>query len=119
MQRHIYWWIGDAILQGEKLFGDDAYQAVDPSFSPDLLHRCVAMAAKYPPEHRNASLSWSHHLAAAKLSPRLRVVALRKAEAEGWNSQDFQGYLKNVWAKKEMLEQYATSQEEDSAGSQD
>lgn len=119
MQRHIYWWIGDAILQGEKLFGDDAYQAVDPSFSPDLLQRCVAMSVKYPPAQRNVSLSWSHHIAAAKLNPRLRAVALNKAESERWNSQEFQGYLRNVWARREMLEQSETSQEEDSAGSLD
>lgn len=119
MQRHVYWWIGDCILTGERIFGDDAYQAVDPSFSPDLLQRCVAIANKFPPEQRRPELSWSHHVAASKLPPKLRAAALAKAEREAWNTQQFQAYLRNVWAKREMLEQSEILQEEDSAGSQD
>ncbi len=119
MQRHIYWWIGDALMAGERIFGDDAYQAVDPNFSADLMQRCISIAAKYPPEARNNNLSWSHHVYAAKLEPRLRVAALRKAEVEGWNTQQFQAYLKNVWAKRVMLEPSEISQDEGSVGSQD
>ena len=119
MQRHIYWWIGDTILSGEKFFGDDIYQAVDPDISVDLLQRCVAVSAKFPPGHRNPNLSWSHHLAVIKLDPRIRVVALRKAEVERWSSQELQKYVRSQWGKREMLAQYETSQGDDFAGSQD
>lgn len=119
VQRHIYWWIGDMLLTGERFFGDDYFQVVDPSFSPDLLQRCIAVAAKFPPNQRNPNLSWSHHLAVIKLDPRIRVIALKKAEREGWGSKDLHKYVQQNWLKREMLDQLEMSQEEDSAGSQD
>ncbi len=119
MQRNLYWWIADGLLAGERVFGDDAYQAVDPGYSPELMQRCMSIGAKYPPNTRNRNLSWSHHVYAARLEPRLRTAALNKAEAEGWNTQQFQAYLRNVWARRVTLGQSETSQDDDSVGSQD
>lgn len=119
IQRHIYWWIGDMLLMGERFFGDEYFQAVDPSFSADLLQRCIAVAAKFPPEQRNPNLSWSHHLAVIKLDPRIRVIALKKAENEGWTSKDLNKYVQTTWMKREMLDQLEISQAEGSAGSPD
>jgi hypothetical protein len=118
LQRHVYWWIGDTLLTGEKFFGDEMYQIVDPDISADLLQRCVAVSAKFPMSQRNTNLSWSHHLAVIKLDPRIRVVALKKAETERWTSQELQKYVRSKWGKQEMLDQFETSPEEDSAGSQ-
>lgn len=119
MQRHIYWWLGDLMIMGERFHGDDIYQAVHADWSPDLLQRCIAVAAKIPPKDRNPNLSWSHHLAVIKLDPRMRKIALRRAEEEGWTSGELGKYARSVAGKKEMLEQYETLQDEDSAGSQE
>lgn len=119
MQRNMYWWIGRLIVMGERFHGDDVYQATDGSWSPDLLQRCIAIASKFPAKECNPRLSWSHHIAVAKLPPALRSIALQMAEEEGWTSTDLTKYVRSGAAKGEMLERLETSQEDDTAGSQD
>jgi hypothetical protein len=119
-QRHLYWWIGDLFLLGERLYGDDIYQSIPDKFSIGLIQRCVAMSAKFPPELRNENLSWSHHQYVLVVkNAKIRKLLLAKAEAEGWDSSEFQKYLRGNWKKDMMQKLSEKSQENDTAGSVD
>lgn len=96
MQRSIYWWIGDFVIQGEQQMGDDIYQYIDPSFSLSLIERCVAVARAFPVSQRNPNLSWTHHQSVMSLPPQIQRTALRKAEMEQWDSGQFKKYLQEL-----------------------
>lgn len=62
--------IGDAIMQGEKLYGEKAHQAIEQmNLSVDARLEYVRVASKVPRSVRRADLSWSHHRAVAALEP--------------------------------------------------
>lgn len=62
--------IGDAILLGEKLYGEDAYQALESlNISEKGRWEYMRVAARVPRSRRRKDLSWSHHRAVATLSP--------------------------------------------------
>lgn len=117
MQRNLYWYIGDLFILGENVYGDDIFQAIDMSFSPELIQRCVAMSKAFPQEKRNPHLSWSHHSAVLPVkNMELRVLLLKKAQEEQWNSQDFAKYLRTNWKKGMTLPKSDTSQGNDIVG---
>ena len=96
MQRSLYWWIGDMLVNGESQIGDDIYQAFDPSFSVSLIERCAAVSRAFPLGHRNTNLSWTHHQALLGFSEPIQRTALRKAEIEGWDTAQFKRYLQEI-----------------------
>lgn len=120
MQRNLYWWIGDLFLLGERLYGDEIYQSIPDKFSIGLVQRCVAMSIKFPPEMRNYNLSWSHHQYVLVIKNRkIQKLLLAKAEAERWDSSEFQKYLRGNWRKDMMQKLSETSQAKDIVGSAD
>lgn len=97
MQRSSPWWIGDMLVYGESQYGDEIWQSVHDTASFDMLQRFMAVSKAIPPSRRNSNLSWSHHREVMKLAPALQVVCLRKAEAEGWNTQELRKYVQQNW----------------------
>jgi len=92
--RSSQFWLGDMLLAGLDLFGDDFYQYVDADPAAfDHLERCRAISAKVPPENRNMSLSWTHHAFAASIPVYCQVAALAHAEEAGLNSREFQAWI--------------------------
>lgn len=68
-QRSINWWIGDLIVMGEQVFGDDIWSLFDQSnlwISFDVIQRCYGVASRVPPANRDIELSWTHHAYVAK-----------------------------------------------------
>src|SRR5262245_16804 len=62
--------IGDAIVQGEALYGEEAYQAIEAlNLSEESRREYVRVALRVPRSRRRKTLSWSHHRAVAALSP--------------------------------------------------
>lgn len=62
--------IGDAILLGEKLYREDAYQAIESmGLSVTARQEYVRVSQKVPRSIRRQDLSWSHHRAVAALEP--------------------------------------------------
>lgn len=58
--------IGDAILLGESLYHELAYQAIEAmGLSEDARREYVRVAAQVPRSVRRQDLSWSHHRAVA------------------------------------------------------
>jgi len=62
--------IGDAILLGEHLYHEEAYQAIEAmQLSEDARREYVRVSTKVPRSIRRADLSWSHHRAVAAMDP--------------------------------------------------
>jgi hypothetical protein len=60
--------IGDAIMQGEKLYRERAYQAIEQmGLSENARLEYVRVSEKVPRSVRRKDLSWSHHRAVAAL----------------------------------------------------
>ena len=90
LQRHVPFYIGDAILFGEARFGDDIWQSVPMDASERLTSRLVGVATKFPPEERFPTLSWTHHVTALRIGdPMLRRALLRRAAQEGLGTGEF------------------------------
>jgi hypothetical protein len=62
--------IGDAIILGEKLYGEDVYQALEAlNISEKGRWEYMRVSARVPRSSRRKDLSWSHHRAVAALPP--------------------------------------------------
>lgn len=76
--------IGDAIIAGEALYGEAAYQAFEAlNLSEDGRREYVRVAQAVPRARRRKDLSWSHHRAVAALEPAEQKEWLRRAAEEG------------------------------------
>lgn len=72
--------IGDAIILGEQLYKEEAYQAVEAmGLSEDARREYVRVAERVPRSTRRKNLSWSHHRAVAALPPPEQKTWLRRA----------------------------------------
>ena len=99
--------IGDAIIQGEHLFGELSYQAVEEmNLSEDARQEYVRVAQRVPPSRRRKGLSWSHHRAVAGLTKKLangQLVPdvqeqekwLKLAVDEGLSHHQLRGEMRN------------------------
>ena len=93
MQRSINWWLGDAVVRGEELFGDDVFQVFSDGVSVDLLTRCATVSREFPMAERNLALSWTHHFAVCGLPKPLQRALLSKAAVNNWGSGEFREHL--------------------------
>lgn len=97
MHRSIYFWIGDAAMFGTTMFGDDHFQFIEETLSPDLIMRCEKVSRAFPPVKRNPRLSWTHHQLAASIGNEiLAASALRQADQHGWNTSRMRQYVKEL-----------------------
>lgn len=88
--------IGDAIIQGEHLFGDDAHQAIEEmNLSEDARLEYVRVASRVPPSRRRHGLSWSHHRAVAALEPADQKSWLKRASDEGLSHHVLREEMRN------------------------
>lgn len=75
IQRANLWWIGDLALAVERQHPRTYHQAWPVWVSPDLIARCKAVSAAYPPEDRNILATWTVHMNMAKRPDRVAAVA--------------------------------------------
>lgn len=88
--------IGDAILQGEHLFGERSYQAFEKfQLSEEAMKEYVRVAQRVPRSRRRKGLSWSHHRAVAALPPGEQKEWLRKAVDSGMSHHSLRSALRN------------------------
>ena len=88
--------IGDAILAGEMLYGEKAYQALELlNISEESRRECVRVSARIPQSRRRKGVSWSHHRAVAALEPAKRDEWLRRAAAERLSHHALRDELRN------------------------
>jgi len=88
--------IGDAIIQGEHLFGEASYQAVEEmNLSEDARQEYVRVAQRVPPSRRRKGLSWSHHRAVAALEPPQQKEWLKRAADEHLSHHQLRDEMRN------------------------
>lgn len=96
LQRSVNWWIGDMMVYGLAQLGDDFYQAIDETFSQDLLARCEKVSRFWIPDDRAFTVSWSHHQLLTGYNLGIAKAILHRAEEERWNTQQLRAYLRDV-----------------------
>ena len=90
MYKTSQWAIGDYIIAGVRLFGDDAYQLAESlGIGPDSRAQYMWVAESVEPERRRPELSWSHHRSVAAMEP---------AEQSRWLAQA----VENRWTRGEL-----------------
>ena len=88
--------IGDAIIQGEVLFGEAAYQSFERfQLSEEAMKEYVRVAQRVPRSRRRKGLSWSHHRAVAALPPVEQKQWLRRAVDESMSHHQLRDALRN------------------------
>lgn len=88
--------IGDAILLGEKLYGEDAYQAIEAlNLSETARREYVRVSQRVPRSTRRKDLSWSHHRAVAALPPPEQKRWLREASERDLSHHALRDALRN------------------------
>jgi hypothetical protein len=90
------WAIGDAINQGEALFGHRSYQAFEEfGLSPEVLRDCARVAQRVDPGTRKENISWSHHRAVAHQLPSVQRELLKKVSEEGISHHQLREEIRN------------------------
>lgn len=95
------WWIGDWIVKGEALFGEDAAQGVESSVSDryneaeritglghQTLINIVHVCRSVPRSRRRSELGFWIHSEVAKLTPDEQKEWLKKAVDNNWTRED-------------------------------
>jgi hypothetical protein len=74
--------IGDAVVQGEALFGEQSFQAFERfGLSEETMRECARVSQRVAPSVRRARVPWSQHRAVAAQPPdRQRELLKRVAE---------------------------------------
>ena len=92
MQRNLNWFIGDAVVYGEKTYGESCYQAFSGfermGFALERIKQAGWVASKFPPGTRVLALPWAAHRIVAALPEPERAELLARAEAEGMSTRE-------------------------------
>lgn len=83
MSKSLLWWIGDWVIYGEAIFGEQSWQSITPEQFPDSTVRgAVWLARIFPPPARTWQLPVSTYQTAARFAPEIRRAILNRAEKE-------------------------------------
>lgn len=87
--------IGDALIYGEMMFGENVYQASEVlKLAPDTRNRYRRVAERVPLERRRPELSWSHHFIVSNLSPGDQIDWLQRAVDNVYSKHELEELLK-------------------------
>lgn len=88
--------IGDWILQGEQIWGEEVYQAVE-SLGISVASRLqyTRVADRIPQERRVEGLTWSHHRAVLSLDPEEQDLWLKRAKESDWSKYELEEHLRD------------------------
>jgi hypothetical protein len=87
--------IGDALLYGEALFGEEVYQASEVlKLAPDTRNRYRRVAERVPINRRRPELSWSHHFVVSTLQPEEQIEWLQRAVDNDYSKHDLEELLR-------------------------
>jgi len=97
----VRWWAGDLVLFGERVYGENAPQALEElRMSPEGLADCARVAAAFPPTKRSPTLSFGHHrtLASRWLEPVQRFQLLERAKGERLSVRELEALVQELRA---------------------
>lgn len=80
MGQSVAWWIGDAVLFGERKFGEKASQVFD-AYGAETIRKYAWVAESIPPSRRSEDLSFTHHQVVASLSPAGQEKWIKRAKS--------------------------------------
>jgi hypothetical protein len=108
--RKVHYWvqfaIGDWLNYGEKMYGQECWQAVDQfDYEYEYLRNLKSIAAKIPQSRRRGSLRFSHHQEVASLSEEKQDYWLRTAEEERLTVKQLRESIKKEKGLKEKSKQ--------------
>lgn len=85
MNRSCAWWVGDLVLYGENVFGEE-YAQIEQALglAPQTIANRASVARHIPPERRRASLPFGVHAEVAYLEPKERDRWLDRCERGEW-----------------------------------
>jgi hypothetical protein len=92
-------WIGDLLLFGEAVYGEEAAQAFELlKLSEDGRVEALRVARMIPPAIRRPGLSWWHHrlVSYGWLTPEERVELLDRCEAEGLTTRILEAIVRDL-----------------------
>lgn len=97
MNQAVKFAIGDAIILGEKLYGERAYQAFEAlGMSEEGMREHVRVSSRVPMSRRKLAPSWSHARAVATLPPVEQREWLKTASEQGMSHHALREALRPV-----------------------
>lgn len=108
------WWLGDAMVYGERRFPDRHSQAWptvedDPAGArQSRMKAAIWVSSKFPPVTRVTDLSWTHHRAVAEFDLPEATALLRTARDERWSTRDL---VERAQKRKRALEDQSVAEE--------
>lgn len=92
------WWVGDALVEGEKRYGEEiAQHAEELNLEPHTLTNWRWVADSIKSSRRREDLTWSHHAEVARLPAKDQTTALAKAAKESWTVRQLRDYVAITW----------------------
>jgi hypothetical protein len=102
---------------GDDSFGEAFFQLCEEyGVSAEMMQRYKGVARRVPAVNRRASLSWSAHAVAARLSHEEQRKVLAEAEKRGWTSEEIRRHLRerdDKRKKEQAIEQAIEPSQED------
>ena len=93
MHEAIKWAIGDYLLEGERRYGEEAYQLQEAlKISVASRQQYVRTAERIPLSRRRPELSWSHHRSVSALEPAEQDSWLERAIQNDWSRADLDAH---------------------------
>ena len=87
-REHIQWLIGDAVLYGEKIYGETYAQAMAVTgMAYQTIANWVSTCNRIPRSRRRPGVQFSLHTAVAPLSPNDQKHWLKQAEVHQWTKE--------------------------------
>jgi N6-adenosine-specific RNA methylase IME4 len=101
------YWLGDWVLKGEAIFGEEAAQYVDSQhFAETTLKKARWVCEAVPEERRVKELSFEHHAAVSRVKdPREQERWLKKAVAKKWTPTDLRRAMRKQEHEKRYVEE--------------
>jgi len=99
------WLLGDWLVYGERVFGEEAAQAIADTYSLQTLQNYAWVARAIPAKERRHGVSFSHHSEVAKYEKEIRETWLDMTEQNGWNVAELRVAIRD-W--KEAAEQLSS-----------
>ena len=88
--------IGDALMYGEELYGESAYQAFEAlNLSEEAKQEYRRVSSRVSFSNRRAKVSWSHHRAVAALPPSEQRSWLKRAADENLSHHQLREALRD------------------------
>lgn len=106
----VQFYIGDAIIFGQKKFGESYSQALNPDdlgMEMQTIYNYVWVCRAIPPERRRGELSWEHHKLVAAQPPDLQDYWLARAAEEHMSTRELRDAIRGKLPGEEKVVDFA------------